>query len=275
MMKYIPVLIMALLLTACKNEKKTITFSEGENFMDVNPEFYSVNGAKIGRTNEDLIESDKDSVKAIIEVFESKIDFDIMWYNDKLKKPVPDEHVRVHFDEILPYKAFHRVLSAILITGISEIEYIIGDDYKNAFKAPLFTIKESPITGSLSNSIIRLKLKGISDGDPYLRTLKESRRKMVHHDFNKCRWPKISIDVKKKNNSLVYYTYIHENILPRKGDPQKFHSEPELWNYIDSTGIKKQLESKGCDKHISLYPDPDIPLKELVPTMRKIEEFRK
>ena len=68
-MKYIPLLIMTLLLTACNNEKKPLTFSEGENFMDVNTEFYSVNGARTGRTYDDLIESDKDSVKAIIDVF--------------------------------------------------------------------------------------------------------------------------------------------------------------------------------------------------------------
>lgn len=274
-MKYIPLLIMTLLLTACNNEKKPLTFSEGENFMDVNTEFYSVNGARTGRTYDDLIESDKDSVKAIIDVFKSKIDFQRMWYNDKLKKPAPGERVCVHFDENLPYKAFHRVLKAIAIAGISEIEYVIGDDYKTAFKVPYFIVKESPITGSLFSSFIHLKMEGISDDSPSLRTLNESLRKMTHYDFDKCRWPKVSIHVNKKNDSLIYYTYIHENIFPRKNDPQKFHSELELWNYIDSTKIKKQLESKACDKHIGFYPDPDIPLKEIVPTMRKIEEFRK
>ena len=243
--------------------------------MDVTPEFYSVNGARIGRTYDDLIKSDKDSVKAIIEVFKSKIDFQRMWYNDKLKKPAPGERVRIHFDESLPYKAFHRVLTAITTAGISEIEYVIGDDYKNPFKVPYFTVKKSPITESLFTSIIRFKLKGVSDDNPDLRTLNESHKKMLRYDFNKCRWPKVSIHVKKKNDSLIYYTYIQENILPRKGDPQKFLSEPELWNYIDSIEIKKQLESKACDKHISFYPGSNIPLKELVPTMRKIEEFRK
>ena len=274
-MRYIPVLIVFLLLIACNNEKKPITFSEGENFMDVNLEFYSINGAKIGRTYEDLIRSDKDSVKTIIDVFESKIDFQRMWYNSKLNKPAPHERVRVHLDENLPYKAFYRVLAAIRIAGISTIEYVIGDDYKNPFKVPIFIVKESPITKSLFTSIILLKLKGVSDDDPNLRTLGESYTKMSSYDFDKCEWPKVSIHVKRKNDSFIYYTYTHENMLTRKGDPQKFLGEPELWNYIDSIGIKKQLESKGCDKHISLYPDSNILLKELVPTMRKIEVFRK
>ena len=266
---------MALLLTACNNEKKPITFSEGENVMDVTPEFYSVNGARIGRTYDDLIKSDKDSVKTIIDVFESKIGFKRMWYNDKLQEPTPRETVRIHFDENLPYKAFHRVLKAIAIAGISEIEYVIGDDYKNPFKVPYFTVKESPITASLFASIIRLKLKGTNDDDPNLRILDESHRKMSRYDFDKCRGPKVSIHVNKKNDSLIYYTYIHNNIFPRKGDPQKFLSERELWNYIDSTEIKRLLENKACDKHIGFYPDSNLPLKELVPTMRKIEEFRK
>lgn len=274
-MKHIIVLITVLLLVACNKEQKPVTFSEGESFMDVTPKFYSVNGARIGHTYEDLIESDKDSVKAIIEVFKSKIDFQRMWYNDKLKKPAPGERVRVHFDENLPYKAFHRVLTAIRIAGISDIEYIIGDDYKNPFKVPYFTVKRSPITESLFASIIRLEQKGVSDDNPDLRTLNESHRKMLLYDFNKCRWPKVSIHVKKRNDSLIYYTYIHESIFSYKNDPQKFLSEPELWNYIDSMGIKKQLESKACDKHISFYPNSSILLKELIPTMRKIEEFRK
>lgn len=243
--------------------------------MDINPEFYSVNRARIGRTYEDLIESDKDSVKNIIEMFETKKDFEIMWYNKKLNKPSPEERVRIHFDENLPYKAFHRVLTAIVIAGISEVEYVIGDDYKNPFKVPYFTVKKSPITESLFASIIRLRQKGVSDDNLDLRTLNESHRKMLLYDFGKCRWPKISIHVQKKNDSFIYYTYIHENIFPRKGDPQKFLSEPELWNYIDSIEIKKQLENKGCDKHISFNPDSNILLKELVPTMRKIEDFRK
>ena len=266
---------MALLLTACNNEKKPITFSEGENVMDVTPEFYSVNGARIGRTYDDLIKNDKDSVKTIIDVFESKIDFKRMWYNDKLKEPTPRETVRIHFDENLPYKALHRVLTAIRIASISEIEYVIGDDFKNPFKVPYFTIKQSPITESLFASIIRLELKGVSGDNLDLRTLNESHRKMALYDLNKCRWPEVSIHVNKKNDSLIYYTYIHNNIFPRKGDPQKFLNESELWNYIDSMGIKRQLESKACDKHIGFYPDSNIPLKELVPTMRKIEAFRK
>ena len=274
-MKYMIVFFTILLLTACNNEKKPIKFSDGENFMYVTSKFYSINGAKIGLTYKDLIKSDRDSVKSIIEIFETKKDFKRMWYNDKLKEPAPEERIRIHFDENLPYKAFHRVLTAIVIAGISEIEYVIEDDYKNPFKVPYFTVKRSPITESLFASIIRLEQKGVSDDSPNLRTLNESHRKMLLYDFNKCRWPKVSIHVKKKNDSLIYYTYIYESIFSHKNDPQKFLSEPELWNYIDSMGIKKQLESKACDKHIGFYPDSNILLKELVPTMRKIEEFRK
>ncbi len=274
-MKCIIVLITVLLLAACNKEQKPVTFSEDESFMDVTPKFYSVNGAKIGLTDKDLIENGKDSAKAIIETFRTKENFNKMWYNDKLKKPAPEERVRIHFDENLPYKAFHRVLTAIHIAGISEIEYVIGDDYKNPFKVPYFTIKQSPITESLFASIIRLKLNGVNEDNPDLRTLNKSYRKMAFYDLNKCRWPNVSIYVKEENDSLFYYMYIHESIFSRKNDPQKFHSESELWNYIDSMGIKRQLESKACDKHISFYPDSNILLKELVPTMQKIEAFRK
>lgn len=274
-MKCIIVLITVLLLVACNKEQKPVTFSEDESFMDVTPKFYSVNGAKIGLTDKDLIENGKDSAKAIIEIFRTKENFNKMWYNDKLKKPAPEERVRIHFDENLPYKALHRVLTAIRIAGISEIEYVIGDDFKNPFKVPYFTIKQSPITASLFASIIRLRQKGVSDNDPNLRTLNESYRKMAYYDFDKCQWPKVSIYVKEENDSLFYYMYIHESIFSRKNDSQKFHSKSELWNYVDSMGIKRQLESKACDKHIGFYPDSNIPLKELVPTMRKIEAFRK
>ena len=274
-MKCIIVLITVLLLVACNKEQKPVTFSEDESFMDVTPKFYSVNGAKIGLTDKDLIENGKDSAKAIIEIFRTKETFNKMWYNDKLKKPAPEERVRIHFDENLPYKALHRVLTAIRIAGISEIEYVIGDDFKNPFKVPYFTIKQSPITASLFASIIRLRQKGVSDNDPNLRTLNESYRKMAYYDFDKCQWPKVSIYVKEENDSLFYYMYIHESIFSRKNDSQKFHSKSELWNYVDSMGIKRQLESKACDKHIGFYPDSNIPLKELVPTMRKIEAFRK
>ena len=274
-MKCIIVLITVLLLVACNKEQKPVTFSEDESFMDVTPKFYSVNGAKIGLTDKDIIESGKDSAKAIIEIFRTKENFNKMWYNDKLKKPAPEERVRIHFDENLPYKVFHRVLTAIRIAGISEIEYVIGDDYKNPFKVPYFTIKQSPITESLFASIIRLKLKDVNEDNPDLRTLNESYRKMALYDLNKCHWPKVSIYVKEENDSLFYYMYIHESIFSRKNDPQKFHTESELWNYIDSMGIKRQLESKACDKHISFYPDSNILLKELVTTMKKIEAFRK
>ena len=241
-MKCIIVLTTVLLLVACNKEQKPVTFSKGESFMDVTPKFYSVNGAKIGLTYKDLIESGKDSAKAVIEIFRTKENFNKMWYNDKLKKPAPEERVRIHFDENLPYKAFHRVLTAIRIAGISEIEYVIGDDYKNPFKVPYFTIKQSPITESLFASIIRLKLKDVNEDNPDLRTLNESYRKMAFYDLNKCRWPKVSIYVKEENDSLFYYMYIHESIFSRKGDPRKFLNEPELWNYIDSMGIKRQCK---------------------------------
>lgn len=274
-MKCIIALITVLLLVACNKEQKPVTFSEDESFMDVTPKFYSVNGAKIGLTDKDLIENGKDSAKAIIEIFRTKENFNKMWYNDKLKKPAPEERVRIHFDENLPYKAFHRVLTAIRIASISEIEYVIGDDFKNPFKVSYFAIKQSPITGSLFASIIRLRQKGVSDNDPNLRTLNESYRKMAYYDFDKCQWPKVSIYIKEENDSLFYYMYIHESIFSRKNGSQKFHSKSELWNYVDSMGIKRQLESKACDKHIGFYPDSNIPLKELVPTMREIEAFRK
>ena len=92
-MKCIIVLITVLLLVACNKEQKPVTFSEEESFMDVTPKFYSVNGAKIGLTDKDLIENGKDSAKAIIEIFRTKKNFNKMWYNDKIKKPATSTSV--------------------------------------------------------------------------------------------------------------------------------------------------------------------------------------
>lgn len=272
-MKFIFVLISILLLIGCSKEEKPITFSEGKNVIVVNNDFFSFNGATIGKTRENILNSENDSIKSIIDELKIKIDYDKLWYNDLLKKPAPDEEVFICLDEDVPYKAFYKVLYSIYATYTTTIRFAIGNNNKKTFQMPYFHWQScSPIVEGLYTASIRLRLQGISKDDPQLRILSQSHSQASRYEEEKYRKPAFTIDILRQNDSLIYYVSANKIKSRFKKNYHTFQSESDLWNYVDKIPKTKNYDDYWRKKNVQINSEPNIPLKDIVPILQKLEE---
>ena len=271
-MKFILTLITILLLIGCSKEEKPITFSEGNNVIVVNNDFFSFNGAIIGKTRE-ILNNESDSIKSIIDELRLKNDYDKLWYNDLLKEPAPEENVFIHLDENVPYKAFYKVLYSIYATFTITIRFSIGNDNKEIFQMPYFTMQScSPIVEGLFTASIRLRLKGISNDDPQLRILSQSHSQASRYEREKYRKPAFTIDILHQNDSLIFYVSANELERRFKKKYYTFHSESELWKYIDSIPKTTNYDDYWRKRFVLISSEPNILLKDITPILQKLEE---
>ena len=272
-MKSILPLIMILLLIGCSKEEKPITFSEGDNVIDINNDFFSFNGATIGKTRENILNSENDSIKSIIDELKIKIDYDKLWYNDLFKKPAPDEEVFIRLDEDVPYKAFYKVLYSIYATYTTTIRFAIGNNNKKTFQMPYFHWQScSPIVEGLYTASILLRLQGISKDAPQLRILSQSHRQASRYEEEKYRKPAFTIDILRQNDSLIFYVSANELERRFKKKYYTFHSESELWKYIDSIPKTTNYDDYWRKRFVLISSEPNILLKDIAPILQKLEE---
>ncbi len=281
-----------LLLAACDSDRNDfMTPKPYEPVLDVNLDEYSVNGTVLGKTATDISAIDSLLIEPLYKELRKTREHEQI---EELKtQQVADRpgKIKLHVDENLSYGDFYKSLNSTIYAGYVVISYVIGSNYRDAFQLNIST-PNYMWCGLVSLSMNALRYK-------YLRNRQKlSLEEMLDKDIEKR---KNQIECVKDYSALAlllsfypkydgktYVVSLNETFF-NKSRPfdgfnfYTFDNEADLWKFIEDVRSKVELKNKDHRdrilalidgrKDINLVLKKDIPMKDVAPVIKKLNEY--
>ena len=280
------------LLAACNEEKKEfMTPKPDEPVLDVNVDEYSLNGMVLGKTATDISAIDSLLIeplyKEVCEVHAKYLEEALGTQETILLK------AKLHVDENLSYEDFYKSLVSMIHAGYDEISYVIGSNYKDVFHFSF--IHRDPMFSSCGFFLFNLRWFRLE----YLRNRQKLSIDEILDKHTKngkiekeCYENYGSLDLLlsfyPKDDGRAYVVSLNETFFneSRPFDGFNFYTfddETDLWKFIENLRLK--VEPKIEDRQdrilalldgrsdIELVFEKDIPMKDIVPIIKKLNGY--
>jgi biopolymer transport protein ExbD len=269
MKKILTALFFLFLLNSCGEEKAFMTSSDTVSVIDINLKEYSVNGNIVGKTYDDIIQVDNLLIKPIDQKLNS------------LNQEKKGYALHLHLAENLSYDVFHRIVATAGFSGISSIQYVIGDKFKNPFTLYLpsregnecYQLKMKKHLQLLDDEITDVLV--LSNGKLEFLTSKNDKKLQDKRQEIECaeKYMELSLFVTKQNMTAKYEVRLNELGIIGGEKSYVLKNEDELWNLLDDVRSRKELENKIDRKKIVFGIEKNISLKDIVSIITKLTEY--
>ena len=283
-----------LLLAACDSDKNAfMTPSPNEPVVDVGIDEYSVNGTVLGKTATDISAIDSLLIEPLYKELRKTREHEQI---EELKtQQVADRpgKIKLHVDENLSYGDFYKSLSSTIYAGYVVISYAIGSNYKDVFhfsfihRDPMFSS-----CGFFLFNLSRYRLKHLHNREKLsidkildMHTKGEEIEKECYEKYSSL---DLLLSFYPKDDGFAYVVSLNETFF-NKSRPfdgfnfYTFDNEADLWKFIEN--VRSKVESKNGDrrdrvlalldgrKDINLVLKKDIPMKDVAPVIKKMNEY--
>ena len=283
-----------LLLAACDSDKNAfMTPKPDEPVVDVNVDEYSLNGTVLGKTATDISAIDSLLIEPLYKELRKTREHEQI---EELKiQQVADRpgKIKLHVDENLSYGDFYKSLSSTIYAGYVVISYAIGSNYKDVFhfsfihRDPMFSS-----CGFFLFNLSRYRLKHLHNREKLsidkildMHTKGEEIEKECYEKYSSL---DLLLSFYPKYDGKIYVVSLNETFF-NKSRPfdgfnfYTFDNEADLWKFIEN--VRSKVESKNGDrrdrvlalldgrKDINLVLKKDIPMKDVAPVIKKLNEY--
>jgi len=274
-------LLSLFLLAACNGEKDFMTPKTGEVVLDINAEEFSLNGKVLGKTAADISAGDD----LLIESLDKELQrIRRLEQEEALKKnQPPDENViaKVHIDEELSYGIFYKVISTLVFSGYTSIQYVIGSNFKEPLAMDL------PERSQLSFSEDHVDPLRCSQarnrkaiGELLERRLHKNnlaveiatRRVKDTELLIECarRYIDLSLTL-NSNEDFSYVVSLNETGLIDGSKFYTYQNLDDVWKLIENLRLRRELQDKEDRDQVRVILEKDMLIKNLVPVVKKLK----
>lgn len=255
MKKNLIALSFLILLTSCGEEDAFMTSSDMVSVIDVNAKEYSINGNVIGKTSDDVVQADNLLIKTIDLRLKSLI------------RKTNEYSLHIHLAETLSYDVFYKIIATAGFSGITGIQYVVGDKFKTPFAIYLPERNDKGCTKFRSTMrLLQLLNETYKSSDEFL---KDKRQEIECAE----KYMELSLTTFLDNDTLNYFISLNELGIIGGGKNYTLKSEKELWNLLDEIRLRKNLENKLDRNKIVFVADKNILLKDIVSIITKLTEY--
>ena len=286
-----------LLLAACDSDKNAfMTPKPYEPVVDVGVDEYSVNGTVVGNTATDI-----SVIEAIDDVFDNPLHYELREIRAKDQENALRNgrdalcvDAKLHVDGDLSYGDFFKTFLSMRSSGYAGFKLVIGSNYKDVFQLD-YPISFSPMPDlcyPVISDMKSLRFKKLLNHQKL--SLDEVWDKDIEKRKNQIECVKgySSLDLLlhfyRYNDGYAYLVSLNETSLNNDSLFQgykyyTFYNEADLWKFIEN--VRSKVESKNGDrrdrvlalldgrKDINLVLKKDIPMKDVVPVIKKLNEY--
>ena len=285
-----------LLLAACDSDKNAfMTPKPYEPVVDVGVDEYSLNGTVLGKTATDISAIDIDSLLIEPLYKELRKTREHEQIEELKTKQVADRpgKIKMHVNDNLSYGDFYKSLSSTIYAGYVVISYAIGSNYKDVFHFSF--IHRDPMFSSCGFFLFylsRYRLKHLHNREKLsidkildMHTKGEEIEKECYEKYSSL---DLLLSFYPKYDGKTYVVSLNETFF-NKSRPfdgfnfYTFDNEADLWKFIEDVRSKVELKNKDHRdrvlalldgrKDINLVLKKDIPMKDVAPVIKKLNEY--
>ena len=243
------------LLNSCGEEKAFMTSSDTVSVIDINLKEYSVNGNIVGKTYDDIIQADNLLIKTIDLRLKSLI------------RKTNEYSLHIHLAETLSYDVFYKIIATTGFSGITSIQYVVGDKFKTPFAIYLPERNDKGCTKFRSTMrLLQLLNETYKSSDEFLQ---DKRQEIECAE----KYMELSLFVTKQNMTTKYEVRLNELGIIGGEKSYVLKNEDELWNLLDDVRSRKELENKIDRKKIVFGIEKNISLKDIASIITKLTEY--
>ena len=199
----------------------------------------------------------------------------------------------MHVDENLSYEDFYKSLVSMIHAGYDEISYVIGSNYKNVLH--FSSIRRDPMFSSCGFflfNLSRYRLEHLHNREKLsidkildMHTKGEEIEKECYEKYSSL---DLLLSFYPKYDGKTYVVSLNETFF-NKSRPfdgfnfYTFDNEADLWKFIEDVRSKVELKNKDHRdrvlalldgrKDINLVLKKDIPMKDVAPVIKKLNEY--
>ena len=291
-----------LLLAACDSDRSMfMTPSPDEPVVDVGIDEYSLNGTVLGKTATDISAIDIDSLLIEPLYKELRKTREHEQIEELKTKQVADRpgKIKMHVNDNLSYGDFYKSLNSTIYAGYDEISFAIGSNYKDVFHFS-FIGNSNLMFESCAILLSRMKwyrleylrnrqkLSIAEILDKYTRDKYIPDEKIEKECYEKYSSLDLLLSFYPKYDGKTYVVSLNETFF-NKSRPfdgfnfYTFDNEADLWKFIEDVRSKVELKNKDHRdrvlalldgrKDINLVLKKDIPMKDVAPVIKKLNEY--
>lgn len=243
------------LLNSCGEEDAFMTSSDMVSVIDVNAKEYSINGNVIGKTFDDIVQVDNLLINPISQRLNS------------LSRKTDDYALHIRLDDNLSYDTFYKIIATAGFSGITGIQYVVGDKFKTPFVIYLPERDEKGCKKFKSTKRVLQMLNGTYKlSDEYIR---EKRQEIECAE----KYMELSLFVSWQNKTKQYDVFLNELGIIGGGKTYTFEKEIELYNFFEDIRSRKELENKLDRNKIVFVANKNILLKDFTSVITKLTEY--
>lgn len=243
------------LLNSCGEEDAFMTSSDMVSVIDVNAKEYSINGNVIGQTFDDIVQADNLLIKTIDLRLKSLI------------RKTNEYSLHIHLAETLSYDVFYKIIATAGFSGITGIQYVVGDKFKTPFAIYLPERNDKGCTKFRSTMrLLQLLNETYKSSDEFL---KDKRQEIECAE----KYMELSLFVSWQNKTKQYEVFLNELGIIGGGKTYTFEKEIELYNFFEDIRSRKELENKLDRNKIVFVANKNILLKDFTSVITKLTEY--
>ncbi|WP_405329298.1 hypothetical protein [Fibrobacter sp.] len=232
-----------------------MTSSDTVTVIDVNAKEYSINGNVVGKTSDDVIQAENLLIKPIDLRLKSLI------------KKTNEYSLHIHLAENLSYGVFYKIIATASFSGITSIQYVVGNKFKTPFE--IYLPERNDRGCQKFKSVMRLfnlLNETYKSSDEFI---KDKRQEIECAE----KYMELSLFVTEQNMIQKYEVRLNELGIIGGGKSYTLKNEKELWNLLDDIRSRTDLENKLDRNKIVFVADKNILLKNIVPIITKLTEY--